>query len=196
MPTAEVETKSVELADVKAGVQLNTGHPIVLVVNGATGSKRYAGAAGSAAAAAGKKPGAQPKPGAEGGVKDGKFHIEMKLKAKGGTPLAHERVRLHDPDTGKPVGEPAVTDEKGILRARVPAKKKYHVHIEHDPKEKHQLPPLGHHLGAHGKSSSRHSVLSVEFLDAKRAPVKGEKVKIKGPGGEFEATTDEHGCIH
>jgi len=195
LPQDNIETKSVELAELKSGVSLRAGHPVVLVVNGATGSKRFRRAGTKAAAGAG---GNSPelKPGAPGGVKEGKFHIEIALRAAGGTPLAHERVRIHDPDTGQPVGEPAVTDEKGVLRANVPEEKDYQVVVENDAPEDHHLPALGDHLGGHEPSSTQHSMLSVELLDAARAPVKGEKVHVKGEQGEFDAVTDDEGCIH
>ena len=37
----EIETKDVELFDLKAGVKLKAGHSVILVVNGAYGSPRY-----------------------------------------------------------------------------------------------------------------------------------------------------------
>jgi hypothetical protein len=185
LPSA-VETRPVELADAKAGVSLDAGHRVVLVVNGATGSKRYRAQAVPAVL----------EPGAPGGVKDGKFQIEITLKAVGGTPLAHERVRIHDPDTGEPVGEAALTDENGVLRARVPEEKDYDVVVEADPAEQHELPPLGEHLGAHEPSAARHSMLSVELLDAAGAPLKGEAVHVEGDGGGFDAITDDEGCLH
>jgi len=186
LPSAEVETRPVELADAKAGVSLDAGHRVVLVVNGATGSKRYRAQAAPAAL----------EPGAPGGVKDGKFQIEITLKALGGTPLAHERVRIHDPETGQPVGEAALTDENGVLRALVPEEKDYDVVVENDPAEDHQLPSLGDHLGGDEPSSTQHSILSVELLDARGAPLKGEAVHVQGDGGEFDAVTDDEGYLH
>ncbi|SRR6266849_3205050 len=189
LPPDNVETKAVELAELKSGISLRAGHPVVLVVNGATGWKRF-----RRAAAAGNTP--ELKPGTPGGVQDGKFHIEIALQAAGGTPLAHERVRIHDPDTGQPVGGPAVTDENGVLRANVPEEKDYEVVVENDAPEDHELPSLGDHLGGDEPSSTEHSILSVELLDAGRAPIKGEKVHVKGEQGEFDAVTDDEGCIH
>jgi hypothetical protein len=40
---SDVETRSVEIAELKAGIRLIAGHRVVLVVNGATGSKRTKG---------------------------------------------------------------------------------------------------------------------------------------------------------
>ena len=37
----EVETKSVALDEVKAGLRLRAGHPVVIIVSGARGSGRY-----------------------------------------------------------------------------------------------------------------------------------------------------------
>ena len=196
MQSQKVETKSVELAEAKSGVSLRTGQRVVLIVNGAAGSPRYKRAAddpeGSAAAASSTG----LKPGTPGGVKDGKFQIETALQAAGGTPLAHERVRLHDPATGEPVGEPAVTDENGILRASVPEEKDYDVVVESDPAEKEELPSLADHLGGEEPSSAEHAVLSVELLDAARAPLRREKVHVKGEQAEFDVVTDDEGCIH
>jgi hypothetical protein len=163
----QTEVKRVELAEARAGVVLRTGHRVVLVVNGAKGSS------------------------------SGGFTIEIALQAAGGTPMAHERIRIVDPDSGKAIGELAVTDEEGVLRAKVPAEKEYHLIVENDAAEQDDLPSLGDDLGGHERSPSEHSVLSVELLDGDRAPLKGEKVQVKGEHGEdFEVVTDEEGCFH
>jgi hypothetical protein len=166
------EVKSVELSELRAGVTLRTGRRMVLVVNGAKGSSRY-----------------RPKAGEDG------FTIEVTLHAAGGTPMAHERIRIVDPDTGNPVGEPVLTDEEGVLRAKVPEEKEYHLVVENEEAAQDELPSL--ELGGHEPGSSEHSMLSVELLDGDRQPLKNEKVQVKGEHGEdFEAVTDDEGCIH
>ncbi|MGZ6124246.1 MAG: hypothetical protein ACXWLR_04755 [Myxococcales bacterium] len=171
----KVEVKSVELAEAKAGVMLRTGHRVVLVVNGTKGSRRYR----------------------RSGEEDAGFQIEITLHAKGGTPMAHERIRIVDPDTDEPVGEAVVTDEEGVLRATVPEEKEYHLVVEDEPAETDELPPLADDPGGHEPSTSEHSMLSVELLDAERAPLKGERVQVKGEhGADFEVVTDDEGCFH
>jgi hypothetical protein len=166
------EVRSVELSELKAGVTLRTGRRVVLVVNGAKGSSRY-----------------RPKAGEDG------FTIEVTLHAAGGTPMAHERIRIVDPDTGNPVGEPVLTDEEGVLRAKVPEEKEYHLVVENEEAGQDELPDLD--LGGHAKGADEHSVLSVELLDGDRQPLKGEKVQVKGEHGEgFEVTTGDDGCFH
>jgi len=170
--SGNTETKSVALAEVKAGVVLRTGHRVVLVVSDAKGSSRYRG-----------KP-------AEGG-----FTLEVTLHAAGGTPMAHERIRIVDPDSGQPVGEPVVTDEEGVLRAKVPEEKEYHLVVESEEAEQDELPALD--LGGHERGSDEHSVLSVELLDAEGKPLQGEKVQVKGEqGAGFEVVTGDDGCFH
>jgi hypothetical protein len=166
------EVRSVSLDEVKAGVTLRTGRRVVLVVNGAKGSSRYRAKAGE----------------------DG-FTIEVTLHAAGGTPMAHERIRIVDPDTGNPVGEPVLTDEEGVLRAKVPEEKEYHLVVVNEAAKEDELPEL--ELGGHERDSSEHSVLSVELLDGDRQPLKGEKVQVKGTQGDgFEVVTDDDGCFH
>ncbi len=193
----EIEQKAVELAEAKAGVSLRAGHPVVLVINGLKGNPQFRKAASRRAEGSASDAGGD---GQESDAPDGTknaFAIEVQLTAAGGTPMANERVRLYDPDTGQPVGEPVVTDEKGVLRAKVSAEKDYHVVVENDLPEEHELPSLDVDQGAHEPSSSEHWMLSVELLDAAQAPIKGEKVHVKGEhGAEFDAVTDDEGCFH
>jgi hypothetical protein len=174
----DVEERAVELTEVKSGLTFQAGHRVRIVVNGARDAKELP-------------------PGTPGGVEDGAFVIELQLHAAGGTPLAHERVRIHDPDTGQPVGAPGVTDEEGVVRAKVPAEKHYHLMLENDAREEHELPELGDAVGGHERSPDEHAVLSVNLLDAARAPLKAEKVHVKGEqGAEFDVVTDDDGCFH
>jgi len=181
----DIETRSVELAEVTAGIKLRAGHRVVLVVNGVKGSKRYGNRArgrdedGSSAA----------------DQAEGAFVIEVQLHAAGGTPLANERIRIHDPDTGQQVGEPAVTDENGVLRAKVPAEKDYQFFVDTELGEDHpdefaellQPPP---------RDSDEHATLRVAFVDPGGQPVKGEAVKVTtAHGNSQDAKTDDDGKI-
>ena len=62
----EVEERSVELAEAKAGVQLVAGRPVVLIVNGVKGRRRP-----GRSADARDEAGAGLTPGTEGGVNGG-----------------------------------------------------------------------------------------------------------------------------
>jgi hypothetical protein len=122
----------------------------------------------------------------------------MQLHAAGGTPLVAERVRIHDPDTGKPVGDDGVTDEEGVLRARVPEEKEYEIHVVDVGGEEHPdaFDDHAHPLPAHLPHPDEHPVLHVVFLDAAGAPLKGEAVKVKDEHGKAqEVKTDEGGVI-
>jgi hypothetical protein len=128
----------------------------------------------------------------------GAYVIEVQLHASGGTPLANERVRIHDPDTGEQVGEPRVTDDKGVLKAQVPAKKKYEIHIDADVVEAQAdaFADVEHPLPAHLPDPEGHGVLHVAFVDAQGAPLADEPVKATGgDGAALELRTDERGRI-
>ena len=142
-----------------------------------------------AVAEAGGDGASQAKPGTEGGVKDGRFAIHVALKAAGGTPLAHERIRIHDPDTNQPVGEPAVTDDKGVLSARVPEEKEYQFFVENDAGEEEVPDPFADALVPPERDQDDHAVLLVALFDAKGKPVKGETVQVKDAEGNAQETT-------
>src|SRR5438067_9517411 len=130
--SADIEHKPVEIADIKGGVDMKAGHRAILIVNGAVGNSRYGKFQGfdedsddpNADNPASKKSeaaGAEGlKPGTPGGDPEGKFEIEVTLTAAGGTPLAGEKVAIVDPVSEEQIGSPGVTDEKGLLKARVP----------------------------------------------------------------------------
>jgi hypothetical protein len=186
----------------------------VIIISGVKGNPRYrqlagqweedgsagaggsdAGGSGAGAATAGSAAPAL-EPGSTGGIEDGAFVIELQMQAAGGTPLAHERVRIHDPDTGQQIGSAAVTDENGVLRARVPAEKEYHLHLDADAAEEHAdaFDDHDHPLAARLPHPDEHAVLHVAFSDAKGAPRKGETVKIADEHGQSrELQTDEGG---
>jgi hypothetical protein len=188
----DVETRSVELAEVTAGVKLRPGHRVVLVVSGVKGTKRYA----STTRARNEDRSSDPEQTAEEAAEPAEraFVIDVQLHAAGGTPLANERVRIHDPDTGEQVAH-AVTDENGVLEARVPAEKDYQFFVDAEQAEDHpdefagllQPPP---------RDSDEHAMLLVAFVDAGGQPVKAEAVRIKtAHGNSQDATTDDHGKI-
>jgi hypothetical protein len=128
-------------------------------------------------------------------AKNYKFHIEVQLHAAGGTPLACEKVRIVDPDNNEPVniGE---TDDKGVLRAKVPAKKDYHIFV-HDQDVGDTSENAFDGVVDDPPHGDQHPVLSVAVSDASGKPLKGEKVQIKGEDGSSqELTTDDDGYLH
>ncbi|HUJ29454.1 MAG TPA: hypothetical protein VLW85_25715 [Myxococcales bacterium] len=128
-------------------------------------------------------------------AKNYKFHIEVQLHAKGGTPLATEKVRIVDPDSKADVniGE---TDDKGVLRAKVPAKKDYHIFV-HDQDVADTSENAFDGVAQDPAHGDRHPVLSVAVSDASGQPAKGEKVQIKGEDGfTQELATDDDGYLH
>src|SRR5260221_8163058 len=160
----DIETRAVGLAELKRGVKLNAGHCVRLVVGDATGTRKRG------TLDVWSEHGVQEiPPGSAGGMSGGAFVIELQLHAAGGTPLPHERVRVVDPDTGHPVGEPAVTDENGIVRARVTEEKEYELHIvESGDGEEHPdaFDDHAHPLPAQLPHPAQHPVLHVQFLTA------------------------------
>ena len=163
------ETRQVTPAQLKSGVQLTVGQKFVLVVGGT-----------------------QPTT-SEGGSPDGAFAIEVQLTASGGTPLASERVRIVDPDSGEQIGQPGTTDEQGVLRARVPEEKEYHFFPMPDGAEDPTNPFSAHETGA---IHQEHSLLFVALTDGSGQPLKGEKVNVKDESGAAqELVTDHEGQI-
>jgi hypothetical protein len=168
----KIEERSVELSELESGIQLRAGHEVLLIVSGATGTRRRKS----------RKPA-------------DKFHIHLQLHAAGGTPLAGEKVRIHDPETGEQVAT-ATTDDKGVLEISVPAEKDYHVFVDDEPAEQ-QTDEFSGALQGAPREPDRHAVLWVALVDAKGAPLKGEKVQIKGEeGAAQESETDDQGCIN
>ena len=193
--TSTIEEKSVQFSELKAGLQLRAGHSVLIIVGDGKGNPRYRKLAqhwdedGSGGDAEPSDP-----PGTQGGVPDGKFEIHMQLHAASGAPLAHERVRICDPDTGEQVGKAAVTDDDGVLKARVPDEKDYLIHI--DAKEADDHPDafgdMTHPVAAHLPDPDSHGLLHVAFVDGSGAPLKGETVKVEGG---HELVTDDGGSI-
>lgn len=161
-----VDAQHVALAELKSGIRLGESKAVLII-----GAKE----------------------GAEGGDPDGAYAIEVQLHAAGGTPLACERVRIVDPDSAKQVGTEAVTDDKGVLRARVPEQKEYHFVPVGDDAVHHDDPWAGSGAAAAGQE---HSLLFVLLTDAGGAPVPRESVAVRDESGsEHPAQTDDEGRI-
>jgi hypothetical protein len=212
-----IEHKAVEIGEIKGGVKLKAGHRTIVIVNGAQGNARYGKFEGQFDEDAddpnADKPGKKKHtwesqiaeqegdpPGTPAGIPGAKFAIEMQLTAAGGTPLAHERVRVHDPDTGEQVGEPGVTDDEGVLKAGVPEEKEYEIHLESGATEEHKETFEGHAHPLAGQlpHPDEHPVLHVAFFDGKGEPLKTEPVKVKAAEGDaapHEVKTDDAGKI-
>lgn len=164
------ESRRVTPEQLKSGVQLSAGRKFVLVVDRV-------------------KVGGSD----EGGLPDAPYAIEVQLTAAGGTPLAAERVRIVDPDSGEQIGDPGRTDEHGILRARVPEQKEYHFFPLPDDAEDHPDPWSAF---APAPAGQEHSVLFVVLSDESGQPLKGEKVNVKDESGTaHELVTDDEGHI-
>ncbi|HTO96107.1 MAG TPA: hypothetical protein VMK66_03600 [Myxococcales bacterium] len=129
------------------------------------------------------------------GIRGKGFRIEVQLHAAGGTPLAGERVRILDPETGEAVGEPILTDGSGILSASVPREKEYEIHVLGE-----QAEDEGHawaEMDAPTTGPDRHAVLDVQFLDAEGAPAKDLEVQLEDAEGAVqEAVCGADGRIH
>jgi len=195
MMSQDIETRSVELAEAKAGIKLGAGHRVVLVVSGVKGTRRYLS---KARARAENESTDADRAGGASEESGGDFVLEVQLHAAGGTPLANERVRIHDPDTGKQVGQPAVTDENGVLKARVPAEKEYEIHLDTDAPEEHPdaFGEQDHPLPGQLPHPDEHAVLHVAFVDAKGGPIKREAVTVKDEHGQSQQSkTDDTGQL-
>jgi hypothetical protein len=210
-----IEHKAVEIGEIKGGVKLKAGHRTIVIVNGAQGNARYGKFEGQFDEEAddpnADKPGqpkkkkhtwesqaaeaGEPAPGTVGGIDGAEFEIHVQLTAAGGTPLAAEKVLVIDPLTEEQIGSPAVTDEKGILRARVPEQKEYLFLSAAEGKEERSSSPWSDLQPPH-VAGDEHSVLFVALAGADGSPLKGEKVSVKGEAGDAqEMTTDDLGHI-
>jgi hypothetical protein len=117
--------------------------------------------------------------------------LAMVVKAIGGTPLAEHLVRIVDPDTGEPVGDPVRSGADGKIRARVPEKKAYAVEILDEG-------PLRTVPGVSGapKPQPEAHVLSVLFVDGAGQPAAGEPVKLTPDFGDpLDVKTDGAGLL-
>lgn len=113
------------------------------------------------------------------------YMLVAEVKLIGDTPLINHAVRVLDPDTGEVVAE-CTTDEKGIVRTEVPAKKTYRIEID------------DHHPEMHGLHTLRmpHPVLRCAFVDMAGSPVPHFDVTVKDlEGHETTHTTDENGFL-
>lgn len=220
MSEQEIEQKPVERAQLKAGVKLTAGRAIVLLATGFKARAKADGEADGAGDGAGSGDGSGegadasgaggdsggdagaggvqgPAPGTPGGLADGPFSIEATLHAVGGTPMAGERFRVYDPDSGEPLGEAGRSDDSGVIRARVPAQKEYQIVIENDPNEQEELPALAEGFDANAQQRDLHPVLSVQLLDQARRPIAGEKVHAEGPEESvLDLVTGDDGAFH
>lgn len=185
----EVETRSVALAEAKAGLEFRAGHPVVIVVSGVRGSRRtWAGRHDRAAPGDGAAKSADDSE--AGAPEEFKHLLALKLVAIGGTPLARERVQVIDPDTGKAVGKPVETNEAGVLRAKVPEKKKYQVQILEDPPLEDQETPRAM------LTPDRPMHIDALFLDARGAPLADQPVAVTSGGEQTDGRTDAEGWFH
>jgi len=113
--------------------------------------------------------------------------IAVEVKTIGGTPLVKHLVRVLDPVTGEPIGPDVLTDDKGILRARVPEKNSYKIEIVDEDEGEH----LDHDYS--GDEFDHYSVLYCELVDRDGKPLANEKITAKGLGEQHELTTDVAG---
>lgn len=218
------EERPVNRAELKSGVKLTPGHATVLLASGfkararpisddavgagsGAGSGDESGVSGDESGGAGGGEGISgrganggvggPAPGSPAGLANAPFEIHATLQAVGGTPMAAERFRVYDPDSGEPLGEAGRSDDNGVIRAGVPAQKEYQIVIENDPSEEEELPSLADGLDVNGPMRDLHPVLSVQLLDLAGRPIAGEKVHAEGPEGALlEQVTDDDGAFH
>ena len=113
------------------------------------------------------------------------YMLAAEVKLIGDTPLINHAVRVLDPDTGEVVAE-CMTDDKGIVRTEVAAKKKYRIEIvDHDP-DRHHFRTI----------SVPHPMLRCAFVDLAGSPVPHLDVIVKDlDGNETDHTTDDKGLL-
>jgi len=160
-----------------------------------------AGDGGDRSANGGEANGAEAGKDGQGGAPedsppDGPFEIHAQLHAAGGTPLAKERLRIKDPDSDQVIGT-VTADEAGVVRARVPQEKEYHFFLADDESKEVEVDPFEAQQPPERSEDADHAVLSVALADAQGAPLAGEKVQVKGEGGDaHEETTDRSGNLN
>ena len=125
-------------------------------------------------------------PGPEEAPEPDVYVLAAEVKLIGDTPLIRHAVRVLDPDTGDVVADGLTTDENGIVRTEVPAKKTYRIEIVDRDPDLHVLPTL----------ATKHPVLRCAFVDLAGSPVPDLDVTVKDLDGQAaDYTTDEDGML-
>ena len=119
------------------------------------------------------------------------YVLAVAVKMIGGTPLVNHSVRILDPDTEEQVGERRMTDDDGVVRARVPWNKTYRIEILDEEGEPFIEPVDAYEEPAY---------LICRFVDENGSPVAHVKVEVREDGHCFETVTDDDGkidcCVH
>jgi len=115
--------------------------------------------------------------------------ISVQMNAVGGTPIAGERVRIVDPDSGEVVAE-ANADDEGRVVATVPENKTYDLRVVDDDDGEDAAEPQEH--DPHGEAG-HDTLLLIEFVDASGQPLANEAISLRGPSGEGDGRTDGEG---
>ncbi len=115
------------------------------------------------------------------------FVLAAEVKLIGDTLLKNHPVRIFDPDTGEVVVEWTETNDKGVVRARVPKQKDYRIEIMDFDGEQAQ-PPLA--------PNEEQPILLCRFVDELGQPVAELDVASTGEDGvEKSLRTDAEGRI-
>ena len=114
------------------------------------------------------------------------YVLAAEVKLIGDTPLIRQTVRILDPDTGEVVADGLTTDENGIVRTEVPAKKIYRIEIaDHDP-DIDLVPTV----------APKQPLLRCAFVDLSGSPVPDLDVTVKDLEGQAtDYTTDDGGML-
>ncbi len=115
------------------------------------------------------------------------YVIATEVRTIGDTVLANHKVRIIDPDTGKAVGSPKMTDENGVVRAVVPENKNYRIEILDEDAIPQSPPPL--------PADYPQGVLICHFVDEAGNPITNEQVEVSSGDDRFDVITDADGRI-
>lgn len=116
------------------------------------------------------------------------YWMVAQVKLLGDVPAMEHEVRIIDPDTGETVGEPVMTDEKGVVRVEVPQNKAYLFELADSEPELDELAPEQH-------VDEEHAVLRCRFVRASGEPLADAEINAKLGDMEMVLTTDEEGRI-
>ena len=117
------------------------------------------------------------------------YWIAVEVKLIGDTPAVHHEVRILDPDSGEPIGDPVMTDDQGVLRAEVPENKEYKLELVD------REPTLFDSMDFALHPEDRGAVLRCQFVHASGEPLVEAEIHAKFEETEDVYTTDEDGRI-
>lgn len=115
--------------------------------------------------------------------------VSLQATGLGNVPLANQRVRIIDPDSREPVGDPIETDENGRLIAEVPENKPYDIEVVDDDDLEPEPVPDQDNEETELESARYHLLI----VGRSGQPLANEPIRLIDEGRTTEGRTDENG---